>query len=444
MDILTKGINKHMNGRNILRAYDSNPDSVIDIENVMREYPLSFADDVEAAFEAASEDDFEKSASICCKLLDYKAVPEIMLLLGTDYFMQGSFLAAERVFRDLIRDYPDNEEYHVYHGLANHALGNYKEVVKEFKPLYPLKTYRPFYFSNYGDSLQQIGEIRQSRDAFYMEAACFAETGEVVLPEMLDGAFENLLYLDIALGNQKYPEDVKLYYSFLEQVEMTDVMQDHLADNIIYFCSQMTNKWYRPLFLEFITHIRDKGILNNEGPLETLEFAFASWESYAYNEDRQVISLVETYLTSCYNRKYRIKDVFLEEEKERIELEAACYEWYMCQYIPDHPEITAYIKETYPHTYAFTGDFLEKAGADAKGTAEDILDSLYASHGDGMSRTEFVNSMQRAYKNTLNDKKVASYVYSGEEPYKKIQPKVGRNDPCPCGSGKKYKKCCGK
>jgi preprotein translocase subunit SecA len=23
------------------------------------------------------------------------------------------------------------------------------------------------------------------------------------------------------------------------------------------------------------------------------------------------------------------------------------------------------------------------------------------------------------------------------------QEKVGRNDPCPCGSGKKYKKCCG-
>jgi SEC-C motif-containing protein len=21
-------------------------------------------------------------------------------------------------------------------------------------------------------------------------------------------------------------------------------------------------------------------------------------------------------------------------------------------------------------------------------------------------------------------------------------PKVGRNEPCPCGSGKKYKKCC--
>ena len=25
----------------------------------------------------------------------------------------------------------------------------------------------------------------------------------------------------------------------------------------------------------------------------------------------------------------------------------------------------------------------------------------------------------------------------------RASPKVGRNDPCPCGSGKKYKKCCG-
>jgi hypothetical protein len=29
------------------------------------------------------------------------------------------------------------------------------------------------------------------------------------------------------------------------------------------------------------------------------------------------------------------------------------------------------------------------------------------------------------------------------EPYTRTSPKVGRNDPCPCGSGKKYKKCCG-
>ncbi len=30
------------------------------------------------------------------------------------------------------------------------------------------------------------------------------------------------------------------------------------------------------------------------------------------------------------------------------------------------------------------------------------------------------------------------------QPFVHTQPKTGRNDPCPCGSGKKYKKCCGK
>jgi hypothetical protein len=33
-------------------------------------------------------------------------------------------------------------------------------------------------------------------------------------------------------------------------------------------------------------------------------------------------------------------------------------------------------------------------------------------------------------------------IADGSEPYR-APPKIGRNDPCPCGSGKKYKKCCG-
>ena len=32
----------------------------------------------------------------------------------------------------------------------------------------------------------------------------------------------------------------------------------------------------------------------------------------------------------------------------------------------------------------------------------------------------------------------------GPQPYEREKPKVGRNDPCPCGSGKKYKHCHGR
>lgn len=43
--------------------------------------------------------------------------------------------------------------------------------------------------------------------------------------------------------------------------------------------------------------------------------------------------------------------------------------------------------------------------------------------------------------------RAAAQAPQGEQKVKQIKlehPKVGRNDPCPCGSGKKYKKCCGK
>ncbi len=33
--------------------------------------------------------------------------------------------------------------------------------------------------------------------------------------------------------------------------------------------------------------------------------------------------------------------------------------------------------------------------------------------------------------------------HAPEEPFVRETPKVGRNDPCPCGSGKKFKKCHG-
>jgi preprotein translocase subunit SecA len=37
----------------------------------------------------------------------------------------------------------------------------------------------------------------------------------------------------------------------------------------------------------------------------------------------------------------------------------------------------------------------------------------------------------------------APYVYKPPVTVVRSAPKVGRNDPCPCKSGKKYKKCCG-
>ncbi len=58
---------------------------------------------------------------------------------------------------------------------------------------------------------------------------------------------------------------------------------------------------------------------------------------------------------------------------------------------------------------------------------------------------------QRALANVLPDAIKGLFAWwreqaparSKQRPTVNRDPKIGRNDPCPCGSGKKYKKCCG-
>ena len=42
------------------------------------------------------------------------------------------------------------------------------------------------------------------------------------------------------------------------------------------------------------------------------------------------------------------------------------------------------------------------------------------------------------------NKKAVYYKERGAKPTVRSSPKIGPNDPCPCGSGKKYKKCYGR
>jgi preprotein translocase subunit SecA len=53
---------------------------------------------------------------------------------------------------------------------------------------------------------------------------------------------------------------------------------------------------------------------------------------------------------------------------------------------------------------------------------------------DAPGASEIERQQQAAIAGTEADKKI--------EPIRNRQEKVGRNEPCPCGSGKKYKQCC--
>jgi preprotein translocase subunit SecA len=59
-----------------------------------------------------------------------------------------------------------------------------------------------------------------------------------------------------------------------------------------------------------------------------------------------------------------------------------------------------------------------------------------AVHEQAPGTSEIADQQQAAIDGTEADRKPQPFRHRGK--------RVGRNDPCPCGSGKKYKKCCGR
>ena len=56
---------------------------------------------------------------------------------------------------------------------------------------------------------------------------------------------------------------------------------------------------------------------------------------------------------------------------------------------------------------------------------------------------EIEQAFQRKKKKELEQARMAGAGDMQVQQVVRSGAKVGRNDPCPCGSGKKYKKCCG-
>ena len=59
-------------------------------------------------------------------------------------------------------------------------------------------------------------------------------------------------------------------------------------------------------------------------------------------------------------------------------------------------------------------------------------------------RALFVRALSKEYEPPFDAPEAGTDIPEADEPAAcRTSAKVGRNDPCPCGSGKKFKKCCG-
>lgn len=230
------------------------------------------------------------------------------------------------------------------------------------------------------------------------------------LPEIVDGLSRMLDQYGIYL--EEYVPDLCLLMSCVWTAEESSLMEMHQAEQILAALRKMCHG--DPEMEALVDRAKEeydhRRIVEDSRIGETLVYGYEVYFG---------LDILDEYI-----RKYAVTDVQLCMLEEREE-------------ILEQAEI---LQKEYPDYYEKLQDFLEKL---KPGRNQAYLK-------DGLLKTYRRMSQDATgghyYKKYPEEKRRAegTVIYDGmsDEPYIRESKKIGRNDPCPCGSGKKYKHCC--
>lgn len=412
---------------------------VQEVDEYTAKLPLLIRESIRQVLYCEYEEKFEEMEKLCDDIL--KKNPgnaEALALLGRAQLSQGKHEEAEQTFQKLLESEPDRNFERKEHGIALHALGRYHDALRELQKADPEEDYHPFYYSILGDCYQKTGNRQKARDAFRAEVTRWEKTGEMASQSILDGCFNNLIYLDAALYHGDLSKDLYAYKGFLENAEMTPEMKENLAGNIAYWSTLLTVPTFRDLFVRLVKDVEQAGYLVDSPRYSIIDSAYRAEESYRYHEDKNIDAFMESFLSA--------ESVDNGENNGSTALATQLvHEWYMSRCADEYAEMFLYAAEKYPHSYARAVTFLDQLqtlGPDKMG--ETILDRLEEEKLVNADREVVVEELQQSYKNLRGAQKQPVYIAEGGVTYKRTAKKIMPNDPCPCGSGKKYKKCHGR
>ena len=412
------------------------------IDQYTAQLPLTIRELMRQALYREYESDYAGQEKLCREMLEVAPDnADVLSMLGRCLLAQGRAKEAQEYLEQSAENDPADQNTAISLGQAYIEQKEYRKALREFEKIDPPAEYHPFYFTAYGDALEKTGQLQKARDVYRREVTHWEETREIVSLEILDGCFVRVIYLDAVLAAMETTVDIGVYQRFLTFVQMDAAMQERLARNISYLSTALTVRSFRAPFLSLIREIEERGYLLDSEHYYIIENAYRSVESYDYHEDSAISAMMESFL-SCESRPPVTGD---EDAGNQEKLTTLSYEWYMTRYLQSHSDELMYVAEKYPHTYMRIVTFLDQLqmlGADGMRSA--ILDKLETFDEVKVPRTAIEAGMEEAYQKALRRKKEPVYIAEGNVTYKRGAKKILPNDPCPCGSGKKYKKCHGR
>jgi len=397
-------------------------------ENTRRQYDLvdSMPSIVQTYFQKGRNALNEGDAGQAIRLLEEvsKAYPNFSIvnsLLGEAYLANGNSGKAIRIFEKLAAEEHNNAGFVRRLAYAYGRRGWYRKAIEQYHRALALDEDNISLWLGLIDCYLECNEFTQAQETVW-------EGLEVSNKKGWDNLelYYHIIQIDI------YSEDLINMKKHLEEMKKKALEKEEQRAHVAWFLAVLSKK------------IHSIGLY--EQAAETINAAFDllpdDEELLSIKKEIDAQSNIHLQLkqleedTSIDNRLAEMLDFELHDMCD----DKFCMECKVAQFFhemeiiiriePFRQEILR-LKKSYPALYELKKKFFDNVLNRKK--EEQLLDTY---------RKKF-KKYEKLYPEKFAIEDDEELDFEPSQPYKRTAPKVGRNDPCPCGSGKKYKKCCG-
>lgn len=426
---------------------------------------------IREAYERLTEDkDTEKEGIIALEFPDIPLASQMKEQIqrrmnARDY--QGAMLTAE----EALRYFGDFEGFLYFLAISQRHMGKTGKCVKNFEKLVRLFPDKLVYRKELAFSYMDRGFMNKAFQAFqtayskgvrdlnflHMFALCckdrcmYDQSVSLLLEviglaekkpkenlELLIDSYSGIFFMGGFLSGSELKAARKKFMEFLrsaepyipEYEEEFLYMIQHIAADA---CSDPDG---RELFKNMVEEIRRICSVNRKKKPDPLKEAWEDLDAFleqtAIEEDTRLPDWLKDDYFALTEKSYDPQLAhFIKRDSQLCILE----QW------PGIKDVLRIVQDSYPDLYEEFEDFIHtlENTKDIQRLREQLLK-------DYERRAQYISGGY--YYELYPDrrpKKPASYWDSDADgTFVRSQPKIGRNDPCPCGSGKKYKNCCGK
>ncbi|WP_368490558.1 tetratricopeptide repeat protein [Clostridium sp. BJN0013] len=362
----------------------------------------------------------------------HKEFPDILViqsLLGEVCIQNNNNGKAIKIFEKLVKAEPDNASFAGYLAKSYLMRGWHKKAVISFKKAIELDEDNFSLWMGLSEAYMEGNNIEEAKEVLY---------GLIERKENEDfiiSAYLAIFIIDLKEGNF---ESMK---KNLEKLSDEAIKQEDEKEHIAWILLMVSRQMVEAQLFDPAGEILEKAEKISPGNEEIRKLKLKVDRFHKVEEE--LLSLEED---EFYDEGFVsfIVSRILPEESMGLELYIRGMEHEFLMHINKYRKYVIALSKKYFNLYGELKDFFEKAFNNRERNKMIKEHEKYFKSHKGMLEMALGGIGSKNLFNNLGDDEDYDPWQGIQDTYIREEPKIGRNDPCPCGSGKKYKKCCGK